>query len=96
VQSQPTQKEPDILAELLAALRQKMPHLETAIINDVEAQIRQQFGGKRSYIPKRRAHLDPATAQSLYLDGLSNAPTEQVITKYRISKATLYRRLKRG
>jgi Mor family transcriptional regulator len=95
VQDPNTDKEPDILAELLAVLRQKAPDLAPHVLHDVEAQIRRDFGGQRVYLPKRRKHLDHVQQQQLYQDGLSNASTEQITAKHKISRATLYRHMKR-
>jgi Mor family transcriptional regulator len=90
-----TDKDPDLLAEVLTVLCQKMPGLEPAIVNDLEAQIRRDFGGRRVYLPKRRKHLDHLQQQALYEDGLSNVSTEQITVKHKISRATLYRHMKR-
>lgn len=62
----------------------------------IESQIREEYGGLRVRIPKRKKHLTPERRQQAYQDGLSNLPTEEITSKYRIDRATLYRLMKRG
>lgn len=95
VQDHLSDKEPDILLELIEVLRQKAPNLTASVLLEVETQIRRDFGGQRVYLPKRRKHLDHVQQQQLYQDGLSNATNEQITAKHKISRATLYRHMKR-
>jgi hypothetical protein len=69
----------------------------------VEREARIEWGGKSiEYIPKEcdrragRRALPPDVERAAYQAGISNMPTEQVTQQYGISRATLYRLMKRG
>ena len=88
-------KEPDIVAELLRTLAEFMPDLPQDMAQDLEARLREDFGGQRTYIPKRRRHHGNHEKQQIYQDGLGPESTEQITQRHKISRATLYRHMKR-
>lgn len=69
----------------------------------VEREARQEWGGQSiGYVPKtsdRRAGrrpLDPAARQAAFEAATTSAPTREVLQATGVSRATLYRLLKRG
>lgn len=71
----------------------------------VEREARAEWGGRSiDYIPKscagdRRAARRPLAAdvaQAVYQAGLSSAPTDEVLQAHGVSRATLYRLMKRS
>ena len=45
---------------------------------------------------KRGPRLTAEQRQAVFADGKSNMPTPEIITKHKISRATLYREMKKG
>lgn len=86
--------EPDIVEVIMLACQAVGLDADAARL--IESQIREEYGGLRVRIPKRKKHLTPERRQQAYQDGLSNLPTEEITSKYRIDRATLYRLMKRG
>ena len=86
--------EPDIVEIILLACR--AGGLDEEAAHTIERTIRDEYGGLRVRIPKRRKHMTAEQRQQAYQDGLSNVPTEQITTKYRIDRATLFRLMKKG
>lgn len=64
--------------------------------HQIEQLVRTEHGGERVRIAKRKKHLTDAQRAEVYADGLSNQSTEEIAGKYGISRATLYRYMKRG
>lgn len=70
----------------------------------VEREARAEWGGRRiEYIPKHcagdrrgRRPLSPEVHQAVYEAGLSNMATRQIVEQTGVSRATLYRLMKRG
>jgi transcriptional regulator of acetoin/glycerol metabolism len=89
---QPPGQEPDILAELLALLPSYVANLTAEQVLHIEQRLRDNFGGQRTYIGKRARLKAPLVRQA----GLTSAPTQQICEQYQISRATLYRHMKRG
>ena len=88
--------EPDIVAELLRMVRAMSPGLPPEHLAQVEQAMRTEYGGMRVRIPKRAKYLTPEQRQAVFKDGLTNMTTPQIITKHKISRATLYREMKKG
>lgn len=68
-----------------------------------EREARQEWGGKAiEYIPKAcdrktaRRPLSPEAQRAAFADGASSRPTPEVLQQHGISRATLYRLLKKG
>lgn len=88
--------EPDIVQEVLQRVLAVSPSLSLEAARQIEAEVRAEFGGLRVRIPKRKKHLTAAQRAAAFRDGLSDAPTEEVAARQGISRATLYRLMKRG
>jgi DNA invertase Pin-like site-specific DNA recombinase len=88
--------EPDIVAELLRMVAAMSPGLLPEHLAQVEQAMRTEYGGLRVRIPKRAKYLTPEQRQALFKDGLTNMSTPQIIAKHKISRATLYREMKKG
>ena len=87
-------QEPDIIQLMLASVRRRVvlsPEQEQAI----EMEIRAEAGGLRVRIPKRGKHPSPQRRAEIYRHALTNAPEQEVLEQGGISRATLYRLIKR-
>jgi len=88
--------EPDIVITILERVRLRAP---AALSPDVEAQIereiRAEYGGLRVRIPKRGKHLTEQQREHAYRLGLGSASNQEVQQAAGISRATLYRLMKR-
>lgn len=89
-----TDPDPDIVAIIIAACRKS--GLDLAAAHVIEQDIREQYGGLRVRIPKRKKHPTPEERQLIIADGMTNMSTEAVTAKHKISRSTLYRVMKRG
>lgn len=88
--------EPDIVQVVLQRVRAIAPSLSKEAAQQIEAEVRAQYGGLRVRIPKRKKHLSPEQRAAAFRDGLSDAPTDEVAARHGIDRATLYRLMKRG
>jgi len=88
--------EPDIVAILLQRVISMAPEFSAALAAQIEQQLRADYGGMRVRIPKRGKYLTPEQRQALVKDGLSDMPTPELVNKHKISRATLYREMKKG
>lgn len=87
--------EPDIVQAILQLVREVTPlTLEQAAA--VEAKAREQYGGLRTRIAKRKKHPSAAARRKVFQEALTDAPTEQILAENGISRRSLYRYLKRG
>lgn len=87
-------KDPDIINLVLQAC--KAEGLDPAIANEIEKKICEQYGGRTVYVTKKPRAQNQDKAKKIFNEGLSNKPTEQIIKENGISRATLYRYMKRG
>lgn len=63
----------------------------------VEATARAMFGGARHFVAKgTRRRMTPEQRVAAYEAGLTNASNEELTAKYKISRSSLYRLMKRG
>lgn len=85
----------DIVLAILGRIMDLAPGINTSIAEQVEAEIRQRFGGARVFVPKRNGRLKAQERDALRRDGMSDMSTDDVLAKHRVSRATLYRELKR-
>lgn len=88
--------EPDIVAVLLARVIAMAPGFSAALASQIEQEMRAEFGGQRVRIPKRGKYLTPEQRQEVFKDGLTAMPTPEITAKHKISRATLYREMKKG
>lgn len=91
-----TDREPDIVLVILQLVLQALPNFTPDQAREIEQQVRDQYGGVRTRIAKRKKHLTPEQRRKAYQEALTNAPTEEVTEANGISRRTLYRYLKRG
>ncbi len=90
------QPEPDIVLLVLQRVRAKTPALSAEQALVIEQELRAEFGGLRVRIPKRGKYPTEAQRQAMYIDGVSNMPTPEIVQKHNTSRATLYRLMKKG
>lgn len=88
--------EPDIVAELLKRVATLAPNIPAAHFAAVDRALREEFGGLRMRIPKRAKYLTLAQREDLFKDGLTKMSTEEIVKKHKISRATLFREMKKG
>jgi len=91
-----THLEPDIVTILLQKVIAMAPGFSAALAAQVEAQVRDEFGGQRLFIPKGRKRLTPEQRAAVFQDGLSNVDDQAIVEKHKISQRTLYRIMKEG
>jgi DNA invertase Pin-like site-specific DNA recombinase len=88
--------EPDILLVILQLVRLADPQFTPENALAVEQQVRTQYGGVRTRIPKRKKHPSPEQRRKIFQEALTDAPTEAILEGNGISRRTLYNYLKRG
>lgn len=89
--------EPDIVQEVLRRVIELSPGFSQALAQQIEQQVKAELGGRRVFVPKgAHTRLTPEKKQQIYQDGLSNMPTPEIQAKHKISRASLYRLMKRG
>lgn len=89
--------DPDIVQEVLRRVIAMAPDFSLALADQIEQQVKAELGGRRVFVPKgaqRRLTLEER--RQVYQDGLSNMPTNEIQAKHKISRASLYRLMKRG
>jgi hypothetical protein len=86
--------DPDIVEVILRACQAEGLDANTAHL--IEAKIRAEYGGLRVRIPKRKKHLTRVERAEAFADGVTDMPTEEVTAKHGISRASLYRLMKKG
>lgn len=88
--------EPDIVVELLRRVAAMQPGLPPELLVQIELQLRTEYGGLRVRIPKRGKYLTPEQRNAVFVDGLTTMTNPQITAKHKISRATLYRQMKKG
>lgn len=86
----------DILVIILRRVMVLAPDVDRELLTRIDAEVRAAYGGLRVRIPKRGKYLSPAERQAVYRDALTNAPTEEILRKHKISARSLRRWLKQG
>lgn len=89
------EKEPDLLQVVLVRVREHVEGLDDETLRAIEADIRAAHGGERVRIAKRRPHLTDTERQALIEEAMTDAPDHVITRKFGISRATLYRAVKR-
>lgn len=89
-----TDPDPDILEVIILAC--KAVGLDTAAAHEIEGRIRAEYGGLRVRIPKRKKHPTAHERTQIIADGVSNMTTDAISAKHGISRATIYRLMKKG
>jgi DNA invertase Pin-like site-specific DNA recombinase len=91
-----TDREPDIVLVILQLVLQRSPNFPPEQIREIEQLVREQYGGVRTRIAKRKKHPTAEQRRKIFQEALTDASTEQIVTSNGINRATLYRYLKRG
>lgn len=86
----------DIVVVVLRRVRTLAPGLDPRLLSQIESEVRAAYGGLRVRIPKRGKHLSVDEREAVFQDGLTTQATEDILRKHKISRATLYRQMKRG
>lgn len=89
-----TDREPDIVLVLLNFVRVAEPSFPEDKLAAIEQQMREQYGGLRTRIPKRKKHPTSEQRRKIFLEALTDAPTEEIVSRYGISPRTLRRYIK--
>ena len=89
-------REPDIVTVILQRVAEVMPGMSDDLVHQVEDEVRREYGGQRWFVPKKTKKIIHERHQAAFKDGLSNMSTEEVTSKHKISRATLYRLMKTG
>lgn len=89
-------REPDIVLVILQLVLQAEPTFPPEKARAIEQQVREQYGGIRTRIPKRKKHPTPEQRRKIFSEALSDASTDAITAENGIHRATLYRYLKRG
>ena len=89
------QEDADILALLIAAVRARAQEVSGEVLQEIEANLRADYGGRRHFLPKRRKRMDVQERRAVYQAGLGKANTETITSAANIHRATLYRLMKR-
>lgn len=87
-------KDPDIVQLVLSAC--KAEGFDPAIAALIERKICDEYGGQRLYIPKKKKERIEEKQKKIFQEGLTNKTNEQIIKENGISRASLYRYMKRG
>lgn len=85
--------DPDIVEVIMRAC--EAGGLDAAAARLIEMQIRDQYGGLRVRIPKKKKHMTQEERERVCTDSRSNLSTEEITSRHKISRATLYRLIKR-
>jgi hypothetical protein len=89
-------REPDIVLEILERVRRVVPALTEDQVREVEQAVRADYGGMRFRVAKRKKHPSPEQRRRIFQLALTDTSTEQLTQDTGISRRTMYRYLKRG
>jgi transcriptional regulator of acetoin/glycerol metabolism len=78
----------DLLTRMVQRLQEMQPGFSNELALQIEQQLRNEFGGSREYIPRRRLQLPEITPGS---GGIA-----RMARTLGVHRSTLYRRLNRG
>jgi Mor family transcriptional regulator len=87
---------PDIVSAILAKVNTMIDTASPAVVLEIEAQIRQEFGGQRVYVQKTGRRLSVEKRSAVFRDGMTKISDEEIVRRHKISRATLYRIIKQG
>ena len=86
----------DIVREILRLVAAVAPDVAPELIKRVEGDVRAQFGGRRWFVAKgKQRRLSAEERRQFVVDAVSNVRDEQLQQTYGVSRATLYRLMKR-
>lgn len=87
-------KDPDIVQVILSEC--KKHGLEEQIALAIENKICLEYGGREFYVRKNKSAQLEQKRQRIFADGVTQKTTEEITREHGISRATLYRYMKRG
>lgn len=85
----------DLVHEMLRIVRTHLPDCSDASALAIEADVRSEFGGRRHYVDKKK-WISEERRQVIFQDGLSTDSNEDIMKRHGISRASLYRLMKRS
>ena len=88
--------EPDIVALVLQKVIALSPGFSQALAQQIEREVKDEHGGQRLFVPKGAKRLTPEQRQAVFQDGLTPMSTEEITSKHKISRPTMYRIMKQG
>lgn len=86
----------DIVRVILERVSPLVPDAVRAALDDLDGDLRREYGGLRVRIPKRRGDLRSQRRVQAYQAALAGEPEDAIQDKFGISRRTLYRLVKRG
>lgn len=88
----------DLVLLTLQLVSQALPtHLTPDLMQQIEQQVKTQYGGRRHYLPKGAKRLSADERRAAYTAAMDPAITDRQLTEaHQISRATLYRLMKTG
>lgn len=89
-------EDPDVVAYTLRMVIAMAPGFSSALAKQIEDQVKSEYGGRRLFLPKGAKRLTPEQKADVYQDGLTSMPTDEIVEKHRIHRATVYRIMKQG
>lgn len=87
---------PDILVLLIARVRAAGVTMSDEQALQIEAGLRDELGGLRTRIPKRKKHPTKEQREAIFQEAMGNASDAELTARHGIGRATLYRYMKRG
>jgi transcriptional regulator of acetoin/glycerol metabolism len=89
--------EPDIVLVILQLVRLVNPSVTSEEAQRVEQQVRDEYGGLRTRIAKRKKHMSQEQRARLFREALTDGrPTDELAAAAGIHRSTFYRNMKRG
>lgn len=86
----------DIVREILRMVALVVPNLAPDLVKRVETDVREQFGGRRWFVAKgKQRRLSSDERKQFVIDAVSNLRDDELQQRYGVSRATLYRHMKR-
>jgi len=85
----------DIIRDVIERLMAHEASITEELALKVEHEARAHWGGQAPYVPKetkRQAHA----REKVIADAVTTMPTQEITKRHGISRATMYRMLKRG
>jgi len=93
---------PDVIRDVIEWLMAHEPSITEALALEAELAMKSKWGDAEVRIPKTidrkvgRPSTPPAVLASAHAAALTDKPTAEILKDHRISRATLYRLLKKG
>lgn len=84
----------DIVREILRQVAAAAPQCGPEEMRRIELEVRSRFGGRRWFVAKAKP-VSPERHRAIVQDGLTNMSTAEIVSKHGISRATLYRLMKK-